>query len=211
MENDSFITHQENLLQKLQISPSCLESRVRSLKNLPNFYKKMITNWAICLSYSPFLPSAILSRFLWFNLDIKIDNKNIFISGFASKNINFVGQIFHENGKTNSWDYIKSEFNLESKLKYRWIQLTDVLPKLWNDRILNCIRNSVNPCILDHYLIKKNNSYCFNKLESRELHQIQISGKYKKKATWQLYYERYFNKFDFDWKSIWYLLKWGTS
>ena len=211
MENDSFITHQENLLQKLQISPSCLESRVRYLKNLPNFYKKMITNWAICLSYSPFLPSAILSRFLWFNLDIKIDNKNIFISGFASKNINFVGHIFHENGKTNSWDYIKSEFNLESKLKYRWIQLTDVLPKLWNDRILNCIRNSVNPCILDHYLIKKNNSYCFNKLESRELHQIQISGKYKKKATWQLYYERYFNKFDFDWKSIWYLLKWGTS
>ena len=177
MENDSFITHQENLLQKLQISPLCLEPRVRSLKNLPNFYKKMITNWAICLSYSLFLPSAILSRFLWFNLDIKIDNKNIFISGFASKNINFVGQIFHENGKTNSWDYIKSEFNLESKLKYRWIQLTDVLPKLWNDRILNCIRNSVNPCILDHYLIKKNNSYCFNKLGSRELCQIQISGK----------------------------------
>ena len=211
MENDSFITHQENLLQKLQISPLCLEPRVRSLKNLPNFYKKMITNWAIYLSYSPFLPSAILSRFLWFNLDIKIDNKNIFISGFASKNINFVGQIFHENGKTNSWDYIKSEFNLESKLKYRWIQLTDVLPKLWNDRILNCIRNSVNPCILDHYLIKKNNSYCFNKLGSRELYQIQISGKYKKKATWQLYYERYFNKFDFDWKSIWYLLKWWTS
>ena len=155
MKNDSFITHQENLLQKLQTSPSCLEPSVRCLKNVSNFYEKMITNWAICLSYSPFLPSAILSRFLWFNSDIKIDNKNIFISGFASKNINFVGQIFHENGKTNSWDYNKSEFNLESKLKCRWIQLTDILPKLWKGRILNSIRNSVNLCILDHYLIKK--------------------------------------------------------
>ena len=28
-----------------------------------------------------------------------------------------------------SWDYIKSEYNLESKLKYRWIQLAGALPK----------------------------------------------------------------------------------
>ena len=97
----------------------CLDPSIRSLKNVPNFYKEMITNWAKCLSGSPSLPSAILSQFLWFNSNIKIDNKSIFISDFASKNINFVGQIFHENGKTKSWDYIKSECNLQSKLKYR--------------------------------------------------------------------------------------------
>ena len=62
--------------------------------------------------YQRFLPI-----FLWFKLNIKIENKSIFISGFASKNINFVGQ----NGKTKSWDYIKLEHNLESKLKYLWI------------------------------------------------------------------------------------------
>ena len=54
-----------------------------------------------------------------------------------------------------SWDYIKSECNLESKLEFRWIQLTDALPKLWKDRILNCIGNSMNFCIFDHHLIKK--------------------------------------------------------
>ena len=45
-----------------------------------------------------------------------------------------------------------------------------------------------------------------NKLESRELHQMQVSEKYKK-PTSQLYYERYFNKFDlkFDWKLIHFL------
>ena len=90
----------------------------------------MIANWAKCLSCYPSLPSAIFSQFLWFNSNIKIDNNSIFISDFASKNINFVGQIFHENGKTKSWDYNKSEYDLESKLKYRWIRLTDALPKL---------------------------------------------------------------------------------
>ena len=60
----------------------------------------------------------------------------------------------------------------------------------------------MNLCIFDHHLIKKSNLYCLNKLRSRELYQIQISEKYKKS---QLYYERYFNKFDFDLKSV-YLL-----
>ena len=42
-------------------------------------------------------------------------------------------------------------------------------------------------------------------LRSRELYQIQISEKYKK-PTSQLYYEGYFNNFDFDWEST-YLLQ----
>ena len=164
----------------------------------------MITNWAKCLSSSPSSPSAILSQLLWFNLNIKTDNKSIFISDFGSKNINFVRQIFHKSAKTKSWNYIKSEYNLESKLKYHWIQLTDALPKSWKDRLLNCIGNSMNLCIFDQHLIKKNKLYCLNKLGSRELYQIQISKNYKN-PTLQLYYERYFNKFDFDWKLI-YLL-----
>ena len=62
----------------------------------------------------------------------------------------------------------------------------------------------MNLCIFDHLLIKKSNLYCLNKLGNREAYQIQISEKYKK-PTLQLYYERYFNKFDFDWKSIYRL------
>ena len=137
-------------------------------------------------------------------MNIKIDNKSIFISGFASKNNNFASHFFQGNGKTKSWDYIKSEWNLESKLRYFWIQLTDALPKLWKESILNSIGNSINLCIFDCHLIEKNNLYCLNKLGSRELYQIQVSEKYKKR-TLQLHYEGYFNNFDFDWKLI-YLL-----
>ena len=103
------------------------------------------------MSCFPFLPSVILSQFLWFNSNIKINNKSIFISGFASKNISFVGQIFHDNDKTKSWDCIKSKHNLEISLKY---QLTDALFDA-EDCILNCIGNSMNLCIFDHHLIKK--------------------------------------------------------
>ena len=57
----------------------CLDPSIRSLKNVPDFLKEMITNWAKCLSCSPSLPSAILFQLLWFNSNIKTDNKSIFI------------------------------------------------------------------------------------------------------------------------------------
>ena len=160
----------------------------------------MIKNWAKCLSCFPCLRSAILSQFLWFNSNIKIDNKRIFIAGFARKNINSVSQILHENGQTKSWDYIKLECNLESKLKYYQIQLTDDLPKLQKSRILNCIRNSMNLCIFNHHLIKKIYLCCLSKWGSREIYQIQISEKNNnnKNPTSHLYYEGYFKNFDFD-------------
>ena len=50
---------------------------------------------------------------------------------------------------------------------------------------------------------------CLNKLGSRELYQIQISKHYKK-PTLQLFFEEYFNNFDFDWKSIYLLLRMVT-
>ena len=106
-----------------------------------------------------YLPSAILFWFLYFNSNIKLANKSIFISGFASKKITFVGHIFHENGKIKSWDDIKPECNLESKLKYRWFQLGFALLKLWKDCILNFIGNSLNFCIFDHHLIKNKTTY----------------------------------------------------
>ena len=56
------------------------------------------------LNISDFFPV-----FLWLNSNIKNGNKSIFISGFASKNINFVGQFFHENGKTNNNGIILSQ------------------------------------------------------------------------------------------------------
>ena len=130
MENNSLYLIKTIFCENFKFHPY-LEPSIRSLKDVPDFYKEMITNWAKCLPCFPYFPSAILSQFLWFNSNIKINNKSIFISGSERKNIYFVGQIFHENGKTKSWDYIKSEYNLENKWKCRWIQLTDALPKLW--------------------------------------------------------------------------------
>ena len=47
-----------------------------------------------------FFPSFYGLKKFWI---MKFDIKSIFISGFASKNTNFVSQIFNDNGKIKSW------------------------------------------------------------------------------------------------------------
>ena len=43
-----------NFCKNFKFHP-CLQPGIRSLKNAPNLYKEMITNWAKCLSCSPYL------------------------------------------------------------------------------------------------------------------------------------------------------------
>ena len=109
----------------------CLDRNIRSMKNVLNFYKEMITNWTnFCLVLLPYHHRSF-PNFYGSTRILKLTIRTFLSLTLRVKNIDFVGQIFHENGKTKSWDYIKSEYHLESMLKFRLIQLTDALHKLW--------------------------------------------------------------------------------
>ena len=68
-------------------------------------------------------------------------------------------RFFTKMERLNHGIILNQNTTLKTTLKYRWIQLTDALPKLWKERILNCIGNSMNLCIFDHHLIKKTTTY----------------------------------------------------
>ena len=59
-------------------------------------------------------------------------------------------------------------------LSSSWGLLTDALPKLWKDSILNCRGHLIDFCIFDFHLAKKDNLHCLNKLGSRELYQFKF-------------------------------------
>ena len=78
----------------------------------------------------------ILSEFIWFNSNIKVDSKPVHFSFFSDKNVNFIGQLFNENGNIKPWEDIKIEFHLKDTQKIYWLQIIDALPKSWKDAIL---------------------------------------------------------------------------
>ena len=69
----------------------------------------------------------ILSEFIWFNSNIKIDSKPVHSSSFSDKNLNFIGQLFNNNGNIKPWEDIKIEFYLKVTHKIYWLQIIDVL------------------------------------------------------------------------------------
>ena len=104
-----------NLCKNVKFQP-CLEPSIESINNVPTFYGKMIKNEEIICPCSLTYLQLFFPSFYGLSLILKLTIKKIFFSSFANKNINFVGQIFHHNGKTKSWDCTKSEDNLNRKL-----------------------------------------------------------------------------------------------
>ena len=71
------------------------------IRKMPEFYREILLNWSKFLSYDPYVPSTILSQYLWFNKHIKIGNNSAYFSHFSNHGINFIGNLVDINGKYN--------------------------------------------------------------------------------------------------------------
>ena len=56
----------------------------------PSFYKQLLRNWRKYLSCSVNIPSSILSQRIWYNKNIKMNSKPIYVEEFAKKNHFFI-------------------------------------------------------------------------------------------------------------------------
>ena len=66
---------------------SNLNISVQKLKKFPSYYKIILKNWCIHLASTPVLPSTIASQALWYNKNIKIDNKSIYLAEILKKSL----------------------------------------------------------------------------------------------------------------------------
>ena len=123
---------------------------------------------------------------------------------FSERNTNFVGQLFKTDGSVKPWKQLHEEYGLANKLKFKWIQLIHSLPKPWIEQIFIDSENSISLAIQDHYLIKKHQILCLNKLDSKELYNIQLLAN-TLKPTSQSYFEKVFAGHDFEWDRIYIL------
>ena len=147
----------------------------------------------------------ILPGFIWFNSNIKVDSKPVHFSFFSDKNLNFIGQLFNDDGNIKSWKDLKIEFHLKDIHKIYWLQIIDALPKTWNNIILKDKGNSKNLITFDHHILRNIEIYCLNKLTSNELYLIFV-GTNTVKPTTQNYFENLFKRSQFNWKKIYFLI-----
>ena len=89
----------------------------------------------------------------------------------------------------------------ESNVRFYWRQITHTIPRAWKEIFLVYGYNMNNLLIKEHHLIKKHQIYCLEKVNSRELYNMQIILKVKK-PTAQTYFEKNFWNPVLEWKDI---------
>ena len=58
------------------------------------------------------ITSCILPHYLWYNANIQVDKTSIRFSRFSEKNVNYVSQLFNNNGSIKKWHEFKREYDL---------------------------------------------------------------------------------------------------
>ena len=174
------------------------------LSNFSSFYQDLFIKCINNYTPKPTHPTMILSEFIWFNSNIKVDSKPVHFSFFSNKN--FIGQFFNDNGKTKTWEDIKTEFHLKETQKIYWLQIIDALPKSWKDANLKDKGNAKKLVIFDHHIVRKSQICSLNKLTGKELHLILVDAN-TFKLTAQEYFESPFESSAFSWKNIYFLIQ----
>ena len=169
------------------------------IKIFPKFYQTILLDWKNYLSNSPTVISTMANQFLWFNRYIKINNMPVFFKIFSDKKINFVKQLFKDNGCLKEWNELKAEYELEQKFYFCWMQLINAIPKEWKKEINQANVNLDLNTIIEHHVIQKSRIVSLEKLNSREIYWHLIIS-LKTKPTSQVYFENIFG--DLDWSKI---------
>ena len=85
-----------------------------------------------------------------------------------------------------------------------WMQLIHISPKPWIEKIFTDMGNLINLAIQDHHLIKNHQILCLNKLDSKELYNMQLLTNFLK-PTSQALFEKVFAEHVFEWNKIYIL------
>ena len=82
------------------------------------------------MAYDPASIADVLTEHLWFNRFYEIYNKLFILYPFESVGINHVSDLFIDQYPI-PWIYVKSKFNLNETLRFKWFQLVKVISDKW--------------------------------------------------------------------------------
>ena len=107
------------------------------VRSLPCFYQQIFFDWQEQFYTLPDNTSGMLNQFIWFNRYIKIGNYSIFFKAFSVKNVNFIINLFNNDGTIKKWESFRLEYDLQNNFHFQWMQIVSAIPKDWKDNIKN--------------------------------------------------------------------------
>ena len=115
-------------------------------KSLNPFWKNVVQAWGEITSISATAPETVLAQPLWYNKQIKIDNKSIFKKKWIKSGIFFINDLIDHNGNFLNHETFQRNFNITVN-PIEFYGVIHSIPRNWKIIIdgyakLNTIRNT---------------------------------------------------------------------
>ena len=95
---------------------------------------------------------------------------------FSTININFITRLFNSGGSVKNWNILKTEYALQNKDQFCWLQLINAIPEMWRKCIKQTSENTSFLVVKDHHLLRGSRTIILEKLSSKELYSLLISA-----------------------------------
>ena len=79
-------------------------------------------------------------------------------------------------GSVKNWNILKTEYALQNKGHYRWLQLINAIPEMWKKCIKQTSENTSLLVVKDHHLLRGLRIIILEKLSFKELYSLLISA-----------------------------------
>ena len=106
------------------------------LPHFNRFWQDIFKNWGKLEKDSLDNASEILSKSIWFNEKLKIDNRIVFHEKWCEMGVFFVNDLLDENGEFMNFQKFKDTFNIRTNFLQFW-GIIQMIPKSWRNEIKN--------------------------------------------------------------------------
>ena len=164
---------------------------------IPPFYKQLLTYWFTVYCKDPKNVKEMRSERIWYNRNIRINNKPIFDESAYNNGLHYVNDLFDDDGMFLKLRTLNSNFNLNWKtLQFNAVK--DSIPTSWK----KSIKNSQRIVVTDDTSIEINGRMTnIDKVKSKDIYW-ELIEQVKERPTAVIKWELLYDLIHFEWDDI---------
>ena len=113
-------------------------------------------------------------------------------------------------GSVKNWNILKTEYALQNKYQFCWLQLKNAIPEIWKKCTKQTSENITLLVVKDHHLLTGSRIIILEKISSKELYSFLISAKDHQLIS-QKYFDNLFPNTEVPWKEIFLIARKATA
>ena len=167
------------------------------LKQLNPFWQHVFQAWSYTNMQEEDI--AFQKECIFYNKDIKINNKTIFFQEWYIKGITHINDLIDEQGNLYSWELFSEKFNIQNQ-SFRYLSLLHSIPRNWKKRIKESSQKLKNVDSEKIKVVKQVKKP--SKLFYQEMLKKIATTPVKAQAKWNAYFEEDIGQ---EWKNYYTL------